>query len=174
MRNTRRSTIEWVESRVQRACYARGDVHWFGAFIDTMGNKTSTAFLEGTTVKLGIIGVTVTPAVTTTNPTWSTFGTNLSNEEVGTGTVYLAGGFTLAGVSWTRTGSTVALDATDVTVGQDLSSPFSAAYFAIAYDDASPEKSCIFYLDLGGPVGNSAGAVTITWNAGGIANAVVS
>ena len=153
---------------------ARGDVHWFAAFIDTMGNKTSTAFLEGTTVKLGIIGVTVTPAVTTTNPTWSTFGTNLAAQQVGTGTVYINGGFTLASVSWTRTGSTVALDATDVTVGQDLTSPFSAGYWAIGYDDASPEKSAIFYLDLGGPVGNSAGAVTITWNSGGIVNAVVS
>ena len=151
---------------------ARGDVKWFGSFIQAGMQNTLTINLVGDTIKLGFVNNTTTPALTTADPRWGAGGTtNFASNEVATGSIYIAGGFSLASKTWTGT-ATVTLDANNVTCAQEVSGGFADAYYAIGYSDSSPGKHAIFYVDLGGPVNNTAGAVTITWNAGGIITAV--
>jgi len=153
---------------------ARGDVHWFAAYAQGSGVYTTSVNLSTDTIKLAFIGNGTTCSIQLSNPTWGTAGaTNLSSFEVGTSTGYITGGVTLATVTWSLSNTTVALSASPVTIAQDVTG-FSTAYWAIGYSSTSPNKYGLFFLDLGGPVGVSAGALTITWNAGGIVNRVVS
>ena len=153
---------------------ARGDVHWFAAYGLGSGIFTTSVNLSTDTIKLGFVSNGVTVSAALADPRWGTGGTTtLSAFEVATGSVYIAGGPTLTSVTWSLTGTTVAISAANVTIAQDVNG-FSTAYWAIGYDNTSANKYGLFFVDLGGPVGISAGALTITWNAGGVANRVIS
>jgi hypothetical protein len=153
---------------------ARGDVHWFAAYAQGSGIYTTSVNLSTDTIKLAFIGNGTTCSIALANPTWGAAGsTNLSSFECATSTGYITGGVTLATVTWSLSNSTVALAASPVTIAQDTTG-FTTAYWAIGYDSTSANKYALFFVDLGGPVGISAGALTITWNAGGIVNRVVT
>ena len=153
---------------------ARGDVHWFVAYTQNSDGSTVSTNLSTDTIKLGFIGNGTTCSIQLARPVWGTGGsTNVSTFEVGTGTVYLGGGVTLATVTWSLSNTTVALSAANITIAQDVAG-FSTGYWAIGYVDTKTPKEGLFFLDLGGPVGISAGALTITWAAGGIVNRVVT
>ena len=86
----------------------------------------------------------------------------------------MADGLTLSGVTFTEAGGVATFDDTgNISLAQD-GSGFTDAYWAIIYDDDAASDEAIGFLDLGGPVSEQAGAVTITWNAGGIATVTVS
>ena len=157
-----------------RYCHARGDVKFFASFVRNAAVWTTSVNLSTDTIKLGFIGNGVTCSIAMADPRWAAGGsTNFLAQEVATGSVYITGGPTLANVAWSQTGGTVALTATNVTVAQDVAG-FTTAYWAIGYSNTSTNKYAIFYVDLGGPVGISAGAVSITWNAAGIGTAISS
>lgn len=162
------------EEVVRHKQCARGDVKWFVAYTQNSGNNTNSVSLQTDTLKLAVIGNGTTVSMQLAYPTWGTAGsTNLSSFEVGTGSVYVAGGITLATVTWSLSNTTVLLDAADITWAQDLAG-FGTGYWGIIYSNTAPRKDAVIFLDLGGPVGISAGALTITWASGGIANRVVS
>ena len=151
---------------------ARGDVHWFGSFLRSGMINTFTINVSADALKIGFVNNTTTPALATADPRWGAGGTtNFATNEVPTGAVYIAGGFSLAGSTWVGT-ATVTLSAAPVTCSQDVSTGFASAYYGIIYDNTSPGKHALGFVDLGGPVNNTAGAVTITWNSGGILTAV--
>ena len=153
---------------------ARGDVKWFAAYTFSSGNATGSVSLLTDTIKLAVIGNGTTCSIQLADPTWSTFGTtNLSSFEVGTGSVYVAGGVVLATKTWALSNTTATLDAADVTWAQDLAG-FSTGYWGIIYSNTNATKQALAFLDLGGPVGVSAGALSITWASTGIVNRVVS
>lgn len=151
---------------------ARGDVHWFGSFLRSGMINTFTINLSADALKIGFVNNTTTPALATADPRWGTAGTtNFAANEVPTGAVYLAGGFSLAGATWVGT-ATVTLSASPVTCSQDASTGFPSAYYGIIYDNTSPGKHALGFVDFAGPISNTAGAITITWNAGGILTGV--
>jgi len=69
----------------------------------------------------------------------------------------------------TEAGGTVTFDDTGASVSwtQNASND-TDAYWAIVYNDTQVNNHAICFIDLGGPVDMSAGALTITWNASGI------
>lgn len=153
---------------------ARGDVHWLSAYTFNSGGLTNSVSIITDTLKLAIIGNGTTMSIQLAYPTWSTAGsTNLASFEVGTGSVYVAGGVVLATKTWTLSNTTATLDAADVTWAQDLAG-FSTGYWGIIYSNTNTNKDAIAFLDLGGPVGVSAGALSITWASTGIVNRVVT
>ena len=154
---------------------ARGDVHWFSAYaLNTDGIATLTTNLSTDAIKLALISNGTTLSTNLARPTWGAAGsTNLSSFEVATGSVYIAGGVTLASVTWSLTGNTAALGAAHVTVAQDVAG-FTTAYWAVGYDNTVNTKEALFFVDLGGPVGISAGALTITWASNLVVNRVVN
>lgn len=153
---------------------ARGDVKFFAAFVRNAAVYTTSVNLAADTLKLGIIGNGVTCSIALADPRWGAGGsTNLAAQEVATGSVYITGGPTMATTAWTQTGGTVALTMANATIAQDLAG-FTTGYWGILYSNTSTNKYAIGYVDLGGPVGISAGAVSITWNAAGFGTAVSS
>ena len=148
---------------------ARGDVHWFSSYTLNSGIFTSSVNLATDVIKLAYLTNGTTLSAALADPRWSTGGTTtLSAFEVSTSTGYVTGGSALASVTWTQTGNTVSLSAANVTVAQDTTG-FTTAYWAVGYDNTTANKYGIFFVDLGGPVGISAGALTITWSSNGIA-----
>lgn len=153
---------------------ARGDVHWFSSYTLESGISTTSVNLAADSLKLAFLGNGTTLSAALADPRWSTGGTTtLSAFEVGTSTGYVTGGSALASVTWAQTGNTVSLSAANFTIAQDTTG-FTTAYWAVCYDNTTANKYGIFFVDLGGPVGISAGAITITWASGGIATRVNS
>ena len=126
--------------------------------------------LTSDTIKVGLVDDTITPSADDGTPTWGDYSAN----EVSTGGGYVADGLTLSGVTFTEAGGVATFDDTgNISLAQD-GSGFTDAYWAIIYDDDAASDQAIGFLDLGGPVSEQAGTVTITWNAGGIATVTVS
>ena len=126
--------------------------------------------LTSDTIKVGLVDDTITPSADDGTPTWGDYSAN----EVSTGGGYVADGLTLSGVTFTEAGGVATFDDTgNISLAQD-GSGFTDAYWAIIYDDDAASDEAIGFLDLGGPVSEQAGAVTITWNVGGIATVTVS
>lgn len=146
---------------------ARGDF--------TVFNELSVAIAEGRinletdTFKLAIIDNTITPTANDTTPCWSaSSGVDYDANEVSTAGGYTAGGLTLANPSFTRSGAVGTFDADDpATIAQNASG-FTNGYYGIVYSDTATNKDAIGFLDLGGPVSEQAGPITISWNASGI------
>ena len=147
---------------------ARGDWVTFEEFSLDVGSKVHD--LSSDTLKLGLIDDTTAPTAADATPRWADYSAN----EVGTGGGYPANGITLTGVTFTEADGVATLDDTgNISLSQD-GSGFTDAYWGILYNDTAAADQAIGYLDLGGPVSEVAGAVTITWNAGGIATITVS
>jgi len=152
---------------------ARGDFTVYEEFALTLGTESFN--FSSDTLKLGIVDNTLTPTAATpaaddTTPTWGDYSAN----EVSTGGGYPAGGKTLTGVTWTEAGGVATLDDTgNVSITQDAGG-FTDGYWGILYNDTSATDQAIGFLDLGGPVSEAAGDITITWNASGILTVTVS
>ena len=90
--------------------------------------------------------------------------------EVTAAGTYVANGTDLGTIATlvTEAGGVMTLDsATNPTWAQDVANDVDA-YWAILYNFTHGTKDCLAYVDLGGPVDMTAGALTITWNASGI------
>jgi hypothetical protein len=107
---------------------------------------------------------TAAPAASTATPTLGDF------TEVGDSGTYVTGGTdlgTLADLVSEADGVMTFDSATNPTWAQDASND-SDAYWGIIYNYTDAAHDAVAYVDLGGPVDMSAGALTITWNASGI------
>lgn len=141
---------------------ARGD---FVVFNESMALQLDGGWASGDTIKVAICDNTATPLATTATPSLGDF------TEVGTAGTYIAGGTSLGtwGSFVTQSGAITTFDsATNPTWAQHASNDVDA-YWAIVYNDTSAGNDAWGFLDLGGPVDMSAGALTITWNVNGLA-----
>lgn len=140
---------------------ARGDV--------TVFNEAKAFLLDGgfeatDDIKCAICDNTAAPAANTASPTLGDF------TQVGTSGTYVSGGTSLGnlGTCVAESGGTMTFDsATNPTWAQNASND-TDAYWGIIYNDTDGTDRAIAFVDLGGPVDMSAGALTITWNASGI------
>jgi hypothetical protein len=147
---------------------ARGDLVMFEEFVNYLGNKLYNFETGGDEFKLGLVDSTATPpAHSTATPMWADF---VGNEVSGTG--YTANGHILASQTYNEVAGVATFDAADVTWSQASGgvSGFTGAYWAVLYDNTptSPADPAICYVDMGGPVNNNDGDVTVAWNASGI------
>ena len=141
---------------------AQGDVVVF--------NEALAYLLEGgweptDDIKIAICDNTAAPTATTASPTLSDF------TQVGSGGTYTSGGTSLGtlGDMVTQSGATVTIDsATNPTWAKHASND-TDAYWGIIYNDTDASDRALAFVELGGPVNMQAGALTITWNASGIA-----
>lgn len=146
---------------------ARNDVHLFASFFKQSEDGIAVA-LSSNTLKLGFVNNTLVPTVGMADPRWGSGGSNnFAANEVAHGTSYM-GPIALTGVTYTRTGGIITLDANDMaTIARDTGG-FTNGYYAILYDDTVSGKYAIGWLDLGGPISQSVGSITIYWNVDGV------
>jgi len=115
-------------------------------------------------IKCAILDNTTTPAAGDTTPALGDY------TQVGSGGTYTAGGTSLGtlGTLVTESGGTMTFDsATNPSWAQDASND-TDAYWGLIYNDTDAGDLAIAFVELGGPVDMSAGALTITWNGSGI------
>lgn len=144
---------------------ARGDVKWFNAGIDALGQKLFD--MDTDVWALGICNNAPVPTMNTADPRWGAGGTtNFASNQVATGTGY-TGPITLGSPTWAITANVPTFDANDVVIAQDASTGFANGAYGIIYNQSAANRA-IGFLDLGGPIGNANGPITITWNAAGI------
>lgn len=140
---------------------AQGDITFFNAALeDAFENWSGTD-----TLKCAILDNTATPTAGDTTPALGDY------TEVGTAGTYTTGGTSLGTVAdfISFSGGTTTLDsATNPTWAQDASNDVDA-YWGLVYNDTQAGDTALCFVDLGGPVDMSAGALTITWNASGLA-----
>lgn len=138
---------------------ARGDVT---VFEEAKAYMIDGGWEAADDIKCAVLDNTVTPAAGDTTPTLSDY------TEVGASGTYVAGGTSLGnlGTCVAESGGTMTFDsATNPTWAQDAGND-TDAYWGLVYHVTSGQG--IAFVDLGGPVDMSAGALTITWNASGI------
>ena len=116
-------------------------------------------------MKVAICDNTAAPIAAQATPALGDF------TQVGSAGTYVAGGTSIG--TWTsivvEAAGTVTFDsATNPSWAQNASND-TDAYWAIVYNDTDAGDAALAYVDLGGPVDMSAGSLTITWNASGIA-----
>jgi hypothetical protein len=141
---------------------ATGDIVFF--------NESKALMLDGgwepaDVIKVAICDNTTVPSASTASPALGDF------TQVGTAGSYVSGGTSLG--TWgdfiTQSGGTVTFDsATNPTWAQNASND-TDAYWAIVYNDTDAGDAALCYVELGGPVNMATGALTITWNASGLA-----
>lgn len=146
---------------------ARGDFTVFEEFAADLGAEKH--LLASDTLKLGIVDNTLTPTVSDSTPTWSDYSAN----EVSTAGGYTANGITLTTVTYTEAAGVATLNADNITISQN-GSGFTDGYWGILYNDDDASDSAIGFLDLGGPVSEAAGEISIAWNVSGILTVSVS
>ena len=146
---------------------ARGDLTTFEEYAKQIGDGEHD--FQTDVLKLGIVDSTITPTAGDTTPTWTDYSAN----EVSTAGGYTAGGITLSSVTYTETGGVATLDAADVVISQNASG-FTDGYWGILYNDTNATDAAICFIDLGGPVSEVDGDITISWNASGIQTVTVS
>jgi len=150
---------------------AVGDVTLFNQFSVDLGDKLHN--LSTDNIKMGIVGVTVTPTTATADPRWGAGGTtNFLAQEVSpvTGNYATGGPELTVTISdpWSEpVAGTVELDLDDVSIAQHANNP-TGAYWGILYNDTDAGKRCIGFIELGTAVDLSAGLFTIAWHANGI------
>lgn len=142
---------------------AAGDIVWFNAAraLDYFAGWAGTD-----DIKVAILDNTTAPTATTATPALADF------TEVGAAGSYTAGGTSIG--TWSdwddpTAGGTGTFDsATNPTWAQNASND-TDAYWALLYNDTQAGDPAFAYVDLGGPVNMATGALTVTWNASGIA-----
>lgn len=142
---------------------ATGDVTFFNAAFENMIENAS-----GTdTLRCAILDNTTTPTAATATPALGDF------TEVGTAGTYVAGGTSLGTLAnfVSFSGGTTTFDSTNNPTWAQNGLNDTDAYWGLVYndDETSPIDSAYAFVELGGPVDMSAGALTITWNASGLA-----
>lgn len=147
---------------------ARGDLTVFNEFLVSLAEKKIN--LETDTIKLALIDDTVTPTVTAATPQWGAGSSeDYDAHEVSTAGGYTAGGLTLSGPEFVRSGAVGTFDDDDsnLSLAQNASG-FTDAYWGILYSDTATNKDCIAFIDLGGPVSEVDGPIAINFNVSGI------
>jgi hypothetical protein len=148
---------------------ARGDWTTFEEFAKDLGDGVHGS-IGGAAIKLGIVNNSTVPSAADATPTWGDYSAN----EVGTSGNYTTGGIALSSISYTEASGVATFnDSGNISIAQDASG-FTSAYWGILYNDDASSDNAIGFVDLGGPVSEQAGAVTITWNASGIFTVTVS
>jgi len=127
---------------------ARGDFYVFNEFWTELGAKVHD--LTADTIKGVIITNAITPAKADATPRYSDY----SSAEV-TGTNYSAGGITFSGTTFTQTAGVYTFDSDNETIAYSAAG-FANGYWLVLINDTATNKNAIGYLDLGGPVGNTA------------------
>ena len=144
---------------------AVGDLFWFDHATQVGLGPDSTAFSSGDVITLGInttAGVTSTSTGNWDSYTQATTGASTDG--------YPSSGTTMDtwGDMWSYSGKVATFDTTtNPTWAQDASHS-TAATFAIGYNNTLAGANTLFAVDLG-TVDMTAGDLTITWNASGIA-----
>ena len=147
---------------------ATGTVTVFNEFTESIGDGRID--LDTDTFKLALIDNVVTPTVDAATPAWDVSsdenydGNEVNNPDFGG---YVTGGVTLTSVIWDRTAAVTKFDAADVVMTQNASG-FTNAYWGIIYSETATNNDAIAFIELGGPVSQVAGPVTIAFNDGGI------
>lgn len=121
------------------------------------------------TIKVAILDNTLAPAAAHTTPALADY------TQVGTAGSYTSGGTSIG--SW----SSLLAEAAGVLTFDSATNPSWAqngsndadAYWGLIYNDTQVGDPAIAFVDLGGPVDMSLGALTITWNASGIFTATI-
>ena len=140
---------------------ARGDV--------TVFDEAKAYMLDGgwgsnDIIKCAVLDNTATPTAAFATPALGDF------TEVGDSGTYVLGGAVIGTISVcvTEAAGTMTFDsAVNPTWAQNASNDVDA-YWAIVYNFTDAGKDCLCFVDLGGPVDMSAGALTVTWNASGL------
>jgi len=121
-------------------------------------------------IYVAICDNTTTPVAAAAAPAVGSGGTT-NYTEVGAAGSYTTGGELLD--TWANmiveAGGTVTFDDTGASVSwtQNASND-TDAWWAIIYNTTQASNAAICFIELGGPVDMSAGALTITWNGSGI------
>lgn len=127
----------------------------YDSFKEFMGDGTID--MDGDAFKIALLGSGYVPDAAHTQ------FSDVSGAEI-SGTGYTAGGETLTGVVWSRSGGTVTFDADDP---QWVSATFTARY-AVIYDETTVNKNLVKLFDFGADKPVSNGTFTIQFNALGI------
>jgi len=115
-------------------------------------------------IKIAILDNTTAPTAADTTPALGDY------TEVGAAGSYTAGGTSLGnlGTAVSEASGTMTFDsATNPTWAQNGSND-TDAYWGLIYNDTQAGDPAIAFVELGGPVDMSAGALTVTWNGSGI------
>lgn len=139
---------------------ALGDLVWFQ---EAKAYMVDGGWEAADDIKCALLTNGTVPAAGDTTPTLSDY------TEVTPGGNYSAGGISLGtlGACVTQTAGAAKFDSsTDPTWAQHASNPTNA-YYALVYHVTSGQGLC--FVDLAGPFNMTTGALTITWNASGLA-----
>jgi len=141
---------------------ARGDWKWFAQAERDLGKKVHDLELDD--LRIGIVTNATVPAVNTPAPHWGGTGTtNFAANQVPTGTAY-TGPLDVVVAAWALTAAGADLRLNNISIAQDAGGGFTTGHWGILYNNTDANKRAIAYLDLGGPVGNVAGAIDYDWN----------
>lgn len=141
---------------------ATGDIIWFEE-ARTLDYFAGWALTDD--IKVAILDNTTAPTAADATPALGDY------TQVGAAGSYTTGGTSLGnwGTVWSEAGGTGTMDsATNPTWAQNASND-TDAYWGLLYNDTQAGDPAFAYVELGGPVDMSAGSLTITWNASGIA-----
>jgi len=147
---------------------ARGDFSIFEEFAENVGGGDHD--FANDTLKLGLIDSTAAPTDADGTPTWGDYSAN----EVSAAAGYTAGGATLSSSSWTEASGVGTLDSTANITWSQNASGFNDAYYGILYNSTHASSAAVGWLDMGGPVSQQAGDVSVTWSSSGILTITVS
>ena len=146
---------------------AAGDITWFN---EARALDYFAGWAASDDIKLAIIDDTTTPAAGDTTPALGDY------TEVGSSGSYTAGGTSIGtwGDGWSESGGTGTFDSgTNPTWAQNASNDTDARW-GILYNDTQAGDPAFAFVDLGAAIDMSAGALTVTWNASGIATVTVT
>lgn len=141
---------------------AAGDIHWFSqAAIDLATKKHD---LSADTIKVALITSTVVPSISTPDPRWGAAGgTNLSANEVTTGSTYSTGGVTLSGQSCTLVSGAAKFRGTMAEIAVDVNG-FTNARWGIIYNATDTGRRALGFIDLGVDIGIRVSPLKIDFN----------
>ncbi len=121
--------------------------------------------VQGTdTLKIVIIDNTVAPTAADASPRYSDYSAN----EVSAAGNYVTGGIALTTVVYAMISGEATLTADDWEILMHASG-FQDGYFAILINDSATNKEAIGFWDMGGPVDEQAGDVTLEFPSGIVA-----
>lgn len=146
---------------------ARGDVVWFEEALVYM---IAGGFEAADDIKIAVCDNTATPTAGFATPALGDF------TQVGAAGTYVAGGTSIGALSAiiAEAAGVATIDsATNPTWAQDALND-ADAYWGIGYNDTDATDRALFFVDLGGPVDMTAGDLTVTWNASGIATITIT
>lgn len=113
---------------------------------------------------VAIVDDTITPAADDATPRWADYSAN----EVTDAGNYVAGGIALTTMVYAMVSDVATLTADDILIAIHASG-FLDGYFAILYNGDATNDEAIGFWDLGGPVSEQAGPVSIEFPAGVVA-----